>query len=359
MILIGRARGNGAQLANYLMNSPANDEAEVFDVRGSLHTDNIHVALREMSLTSTLTKSKKGLFHLVINPPHDVKMSAEDWLKCTSIIEKHMPFAGQKRTMVLHAKGHVHMHVAYELYNHETAKMTPVKFFKLALSKARREIEEVLEQKRTPFRNHDRDDIKATLSKLWQDTRTGQEFVSAALQHGYTIVRSESRRPFKVIDQKGISFDLVRQIKGVRTKQIRERFQGCKLELDKTVIRHIRMAIDAEYFNRLQGNSLDAIMAEKRKYDERQEQLLAFKEKMQAMKQTGKDITSEPLTNAQKKALKQLQKYRDKQAKTKQPELFHTDKPNSKLEKALQELKQGLEEADKRQQKKKESGMDY
>jgi hypothetical protein len=359
LILIGRCRGAGGQLARYLMNSPANDNAEIFDIRGSIHKDNIHLALREMSLTSTLTKSKKGLFHLVINPPHDVKMSAEDWLKCTDIVEKHMPFSQQKRTMVLHAKGHVHMHVAYERYNHATGKMVSDKFFKLALSKARREIEEVLEQKRTPFRNHDRADIKATLTKLWQETKTGQEFISAALQYGYRIVRSESRRPFKVVDQKGISCDLLRQLKRVVTKDVRERLKGSKLELDKTVIREIRMQIDAEYLDRLQGNSLDVIIEQKRLYDARQEELLAFKEKMQAMKQAGKELTSQPLTNAQKRALKQLQKYRDKQAKTKQPELFHTDKPKSKLEKALQELKQGLEEADKRQHKKKELGMDH
>jgi hypothetical protein len=83
MILIGRVRGNGAQLANYLMKSPANDNAEVFDIRGTLHKDDIYLSLREMSLTSELTKSKQGIFHLVINPPQNVSMSAEDWLTCT------------------------------------------------------------------------------------------------------------------------------------------------------------------------------------------------------------------------------------------------------------------------------------
>jgi hypothetical protein len=352
MILIGRTRGNGAQLARYLMNSPANDNAEVFDIRSTLHKDNIYSALREMSLTSELTKSKKGLFHLVINPPQDVTMSAEDWLKCTTIIEKHLPFANQKRVMVLHAKGHVHMHCVYELYDHTTGKMLPVKFFKLALSKARREIEETLEQKRTPFRNRNRDEIKQTLTKLWQQTTTGREFINAALQHGYKVVRSFSRRPFMVVDETGRSFDLVRQLKSVRTKQVRDRLQGCALELDKTVIRNIRIKLDAQYFDRLQENSLIAILEQKKKYDERQEELLAYKAKMQMMLETGKDIIAEPLTHAQKKALTLLLKYREKQAKKKQLEISFTGKPNSKLERALQELKETLERADERRRHK-------
>jgi hypothetical protein len=335
------------------MNSPANDNAEVFDIRGTLHKDDIYLSLREMSLTSELTKSKQGIFHLVINPPQDVQMSAEDWLKCTDIIEKYMPFANQKRTMVLHEKGHVHMHVAYERYDHTTGKMLPVKFFKLALSKARREIEEVLEQTRTPFRNKDRDDIKKTLTKLWQQTTTGQEFIQTALQHGYRIARSESRRPFKVVDPKGISHDLPRQLKGFKTKDVRDRLKGCKLELDKTVIREIRTEIDAEYFDRLQENSIAAILEQKKKYDERQEELLAFKEKMLAMKEASKDMVqdSNPLTPSQKKVIEKLEAYKKKQLE-KQHRKSLTGKPNSKLEKALQELKQAMEEADTRQQQK-------
>ncbi|MBO9565729.1 MAG: relaxase [Niastella sp.] len=352
MILLGSIRGKGAQLGRYLMNSPANDNAEVFDIRGSIHTDNVHIALREMGATAALTKSKKGIFHLVINPPQDAVMSAEDWLKCTDIIEKHMKYKHQKRVMVLHQKSHVHMHIAYERYDHTTGKMISPSYFKYALSKARREIEILLEQKRTPWRNQDKPEIKQVLTKLWQQSRTGQEFISLALKHGYRIVRSESRRPFKVVDQKGISHNLVRQLKGVVTKQVKERLKGCALELDKTVIREIRTTIDAEYFDRLQDNSLDAIMEQKRAYDLRQEELRTYQAKMQTMLDTGSEITGDTLTNAQKKALRRLQKYRNKQAKTQQPELFHTDKPNSKLEKALQELKITLEEADKRQEQK-------
>lgn len=358
MILIGRCRGHGGQLARYLMHSPANDDAQVFDIRGSIHKDDIHLALREMSATASLTKSKRGLFHLVLNPPQDAVMSAEDWLKCTDIIEKHIPYKTQKRVMVLHQKGHVHMHVAYERYDHSTGKMVPDSFFKLALSKARREIEEVLEQKRTPFRRADKAEIKQTLTKLWQQSKTGQEFISLALRNDYRIVRSESRRPFKVVDEKGVSHDLVRQLKGIQTKQVREKLQGCKLEPDKTVIREIRIKTDSAYFERLQDNALDAIMEQKRRYDEQQEELQRYKAKMQTMLDAGRELIGDSLTNAQKKALKLLQKYRDKQEKVKRPELFHTDKPNSKLEKALQELKQALEEADQRQQKKqKELGM--
>ncbi|OQP67245.1 hypothetical protein A3860_02475 [Niastella vici] len=353
MILIGRTRGNGGQMARYLMNNPANDNAKVFDIRGTIHKDNIYLALREFSLKGALTKSKKEIFHLVINPPQDAVMRAEDWLKCTDIVEKHMHFAQQPRIMVLHDKQHVHMHVGYSRVD-ENGKLIPDKFFKLALSKARREIEEVLEQKRTPFRNHDRDLIKNTLTELWQQTTTGKDFISAAERHGYTIVQSQSRRPFMVVDEKtGISYDLVRQLKNVRTKQVRERLQGCKLELDKTVIREARIRQDADYFDRLQENSLTVILEQKKKYDQRQNELKTFNEKMRLKKIATQEMLDKAIDNpAQQKAHELLQSFKQQQEKITAVEKSLTRKPNKKLEKALQELKQAIEEADKRQQKK-------
>ena len=351
MILIARTRSNGAALGKYLMNSPANDNAEVFDIRGTVHTDNVHLALREFSLKGELTKSKKEIFHLVINPPQDVVMRAEDWLKCTDIIEKHLSFAQQPRVMVLHSKGHVHMHCAYSRVD-ANGKIIPDKFFKLALSKARREIEEVLEQQRTPFRNRNRDLIKKTLTELWLQTTTGKDFISAAERHGYTIVQSQSRRPFMVVDETGRSFDLVRQLKGIRTKQVRERLQGCKLELDKTVIREARIRQDADYFDRLQENSLTAILEQKKKYDQRQNELKIFNEKMRLKKIATQEMLDKAIDNpALQKASELLQSFKQQQEKITAVDKSLTRKPNKKLEKALQELKQAMEEADKRQQK--------
>jgi hypothetical protein len=356
MILIARTRGNGAQLSRYLMNSPANDNAEVFDIRGTLHNDDIHLALREFSLKGQLTTSKKEIFHMVLNPPQDVALSAEDWLTSIKIVEKYLPsFSEQPRVMVLHQKGHVHMHVAYSRVGPD-GKIIPDKFFKLALSKARREIEITLEQKLTPFRNQKKDIIKETLTELWRKTRTGQEFIDAARQAGYQIVRSNSRRPFMVVDIAAArSFDLVRQLKGVRTKEVREQFQGCSLELDKDVIRAARTELDPGYFDRLQDNALDAILEQKRKYDERQQDVLRFNEKMQAKKLTAKEITEgnpdTELSLSQKRIERLLNQYRDRQAK-KEARKSLTGKSNSKLEKALQQLKLALEEADNRQKQK-------
>ena len=359
MILIGRNRGNGGQLGKYLMNSPANDNAAVFDIRGTLHTDDIHLALREFSIKGQLTKSKKEIFHLVLNPPQDARMSAEDWVTCTKIVEKHLPFANQPRVMVLHQKGHVHMHVAYSRVGPD-GKIISDKFFKLALSKARREIEIALDQKLTPIRNKKKDIIKETLTELWRKTRTGQEFTDAAFKAGYQVVRSNSRRPFMVVDKAtGQSVDLIRQLKGIKTKDVRERFQRHRLELDKDVIRTTRTELDPGYFDRLQDNALEAILEQKRKYDERQEEVLRFNEKMAAKKIATQEITQRnpdaELTLSQKRVEQLLQQYRDRQAK-KQARKSLTGQPKGKLEKALQQLKLALDEADTRQ-KQKDKGL--
>lgn len=353
MILVARTRGNGGHLSRYLMDSPANDNAEVFDIRGTIHKDNVYLALREFSVKGQLTKSKKEIFHVVLNPPQDATMSAEDWLKCTGIIEKHLPFfANQPRVMVLHEKGHVHMHVAYSRVD-ATGKIIPDKFFKLALSKARREIEEVLEQQRTPFRNRDRDQIKKTLTELWQQTATGKAFINAAKLHGYTIVRSESRRPFMVVDANGRSFDLIRQLKHVRTKDVRERLQGCTLGLDKEAIREARIRQDPDYFDRLQENCLTAILEQKKKYDERQEELKTFKEKMRLKKIATQEMLSDQREDPMHQRAKELQQaFNQQKGKITTKEKPLTQKPNGKLEKALRELEKAMIEADERKKAK-------
>jgi hypothetical protein len=79
MVIRGRIRGNGKQLAAYLLSQGDNEHIEILDVDGKegANDNDLHRILATMSLTSELTKSDKGLYHVQINPAYgeDVAMT--------------------------------------------------------------------------------------------------------------------------------------------------------------------------------------------------------------------------------------------------------------------------------------------
>ncbi|MDF2380504.1 hypothetical protein JMG10_03420 [Nostoc ellipsosporum NOK] len=243
MVIRGKTRGNGAQLADYLVRVADNDNVRVFDIRGTSQSNDLKFSLLEMSLTSELTRSDKGLYHAQINPAYgeDKAMQTGDWLKAADMLENELGLAGQKRVIVLHEKkNRIHAHVVWERYDHEKGIMISDSFSRLAQDRARKTMEHDLEQKKTPERNAKRPEMKKTLSEIWQKTVTGTEFVKEAVLKGYTIARGQLRRPYIVVDQTGRSFDLVRQISQARTKDVAERLKKEKLPTEREAIAFIR-----------------------------------------------------------------------------------------------------------------------
>ncbi|AEV99696.1 relaxase [Niastella koreensis] len=243
MVVRGNSRGNGAQLADYLMLQADNDNVRVFDIRGTSQPDNLKASLLEMSLTSELTRSQKGLYHAQINPAYgeDKKMQPEDWSKAADIMEKELKLNGQKRVIVFHEKkGRLHAHVVWERYDHEKGKMVSDSYSRLAQDRARKTMEKEFEQKPTPIRNKRQPEIQRTLTEVWQKTKTGAEFVKEAFQKGYVVAKGQLRRPFMVVDDTGRSFDLIRQLKGTKTKEVRERLQRETLPTEKEAILQVR-----------------------------------------------------------------------------------------------------------------------
>lgn len=247
MVIRGRPRGNGKQLAHYLVvqSIEENDDIHILEVAGRLHADEdyLHQTLLSMSLTSELTKSDKGLYHAQINPAYteDRGMSENDWLEAADILGKELGFENQRRVIVLHEKkGRKHAHVVWERYDHEQGKMISDSFSRLAQDRARKEMERVFEHTPTPHRNKNRPELKEALTSLWNETATGAEFIHAVYANGYMVAQGVPDRPFMVVDETGRTFDLVRQLKGVRTKEVRARLKGEALMPEKQAIDHMR-----------------------------------------------------------------------------------------------------------------------
>src|SRR5262245_60508799 len=156
MVIRGRTRGHGGQLADYLLDKSENEHAYVFDIRGTSHPHDLRMSLLEMSLTSELTKSHKGLYHAQINPAYgdDKRMTDADWLRAAEILETELKLTGQKRAIVMHEKnGRLHAHVVWERYEHDTGKMISDSYSRLAQDRARKTMEKEFDQQQTPERN--------------------------------------------------------------------------------------------------------------------------------------------------------------------------------------------------------------
>lgn len=249
MVIRGAIRGNGKQLAHYLLSGEANERVQIVDVAGRSNATDayLHQTLQSMSLTSELTKSQKGLYHAQINPAYreDRKMSEKDWLKAADILGNELGLQEQRRVIVLHTKkGRTHAHVVWERYDHKTGKVIDNKFSRLAQDRARKEMERVFEQQPTPHRNQHRPELKEALTNLWNETETGKGFVKAVHNNGYLLAEGVPKHPFMVVDENGRSFDLVRQLKGVRIKEVRQRLRHEKLIPEKEAIELMRQKQD-------------------------------------------------------------------------------------------------------------------
>jgi len=245
MVIRGGTRGSGRQLANYLLTKAENENIWILDADGQdeMTKSDFSNLLFDMSVTAELTKSKKGLYHAQINPGIEESnlMTNEKWLEATDILAKELGMENQRRAIVLHQKkGRIHAHVVWERYNLEKGKMVSDSFSRLAQDRARMEMERILELQKTPRRSLHRPELKETLTKLWKEAGTGKEFIKAVDKAGYMLAQGTPRHPFMVVDENGRTYDLVRQLNGVRIKEVRERMKGEVLIPEKDAIEIMR-----------------------------------------------------------------------------------------------------------------------
>jgi hypothetical protein len=245
MVIKGKIRGGGRQLASYLLAQGENEAIRILDVDGQRNFDqqDLRDLLGDFSLNERLTRSRQGLYHASINPSEEdaAELTDAQWRQAADILAAELNFSEQRRALVLHRKGgRVHCHVVFERYDHGKQKMIPVDFNYKRHDKARAKMEQVFQHQPTPERNLRRPMMKKELSRLWHDCEDGKAFVKAARESGYAIVRKEGRAPFWVIDDTGRSFNLVRQLDGCKLKEARDRLGSVTLMDEKKAIALIR-----------------------------------------------------------------------------------------------------------------------
>jgi hypothetical protein len=244
MVIRGKARGNGRQLAAYLLKQGENEKITLLDIQGTANPGDLLKSLIEMDLTAELTKSEKGLYHAQISPDREesVLLSKSQWLRMGEIFAEEMKLAGQKCAFILHKKnGHYHMHAVYERYDHAKEKMISDSWSYYGHDRARKKIEKEMDLVLTPLRNKEIPKIKKTIKELWAKYPVGKEFVAAAKEEGYIVTKADGGRPYMLVDENGRSYEIYKQLDRVKKKDIREKLKTVNLVTDKVAIKAIRM----------------------------------------------------------------------------------------------------------------------
>jgi hypothetical protein len=249
MVIRGKTRGNPSQLSHYLLRMKDNEAIRLFEVDSKIDPEPLalHRAVFAMAVSAEMSKSNQGLYHTQINPApgEDKQMTDERWLEAADILGKHLGFENQRRAIVLHTKkGRIHAHVVWERYDHEKGKIISDSFSRLAQDRARKEMELTFQQAKTPHRNTHRPELKVHLTELWESTDNGKDFIKALQKAGYYLGQGVGRTPFMVIDENARSHNLVRQLKGVRLKDVRDRLRKEKLMSEKEAIAKSRAAME-------------------------------------------------------------------------------------------------------------------
>jgi hypothetical protein len=286
MIIRINTRTNGDQLADYVASFKGNDHVEILEVDGREDADKDYLkqTIISMELNGQLTKCKNPFLNVQINPAYgeDQEMTREDWYRAADILAEELGYQDQRRVIVLHTKkGRTHAHVIWERYNHETQKVVPTKNSRLKAKFARVRMEKEFGHKRTAWRN-DKQTIKDDMTQLWNETQTGAEFVKQAKKAGYIISTGTGNRPFMVVDQNGVSCDLVRQIQDVRTKEVRARLRNEQLMTDKEAIEMVRsaQATNSGKRGREQPEAKPSANAKAKAFDENVQQILTDENKI-------------------------------------------------------------------------------
>lgn len=250
MILEGNERGNGAELAQHLMNARDNEHVTLHAVDGFV-ADDLFGAFAEAEAIAAATQCQKYLFSLSLNPPPDAKVSVDVFENVAARAAKALGLGGQPRAIVFHEKnGRRHAHCVWSRIDTAHMKAISIPHYKRKLMALSRElyIEHGWDmpagfedwQKRDPLNfsrqeagqakrtKRDAQAVKAMFQSCWKQSDSRAAFAAALWAEGYCLAHGD-RRGFVAVDASGEVYSLSRWC-GVKTKELRARL-GDPLEL--------------------------------------------------------------------------------------------------------------------------------
>lgn len=243
MILKAKERGDGGQLARYLLATRDNDHVELHEVSGFV-SDDLLDAFHEADAIARGTRCKNYLFSMSLNPPEGAYVETEVFEKTADMIEMKLGLENQPRAIVFHEKdGRRHAHVVWSRIDTEKMRAINMPHYKTKLRDVSRELylehgwdmprglqdkrlrdplnftrEEWQQAKRAGVNPRE---IKTALQQCWAASDNRSSFETALKERGFWLARGD-RRGFVALDYRGEVYSLSRYA-GVKTTELSAR----------------------------------------------------------------------------------------------------------------------------------------
>jgi hypothetical protein len=243
VILKAKERGDGPQLARYLLAMRDNDHVELHDVRG-FASDSLAGAFCEADAIAKGTRCKNYLFSMSLNPPQGAAVSAEAFGRAIEQIERKLGLESQPRAVVFHEKdGRRHAHVVWSRIDSQRMRAIDLPHYKVKLRDISRSLylehgwdmprglqdrslrdplnftrEEWQQAKRAGL---DPRELKAVFAQCWNASDSKASFERALKERGFWLAKGD-RRGFVAVDYRGEVYSLSRYA-GVKPKDLEAR----------------------------------------------------------------------------------------------------------------------------------------
>ena len=261
MIIGANKRGNGGQLAAYLLNQEKNERAELLEMRGFADTGNLKGALNGIELEAMQTNGAKPFYHCWLRLDEGESLTAAQWQKSFEAVERRLHLEDQARVVVEHQlQGEKHYHVVWSLVDRERGQMIEIPFDGMRRAEIARKLEQEFglrklapahepEQerlRREEWQEAERKqraaaevrDVKAAIREAWQRSDSGAAFCAALEEQRLMLAIGDSeRQPFGVVDEHG-QFHVLTRTLDVRAKEVR----GKLADLDRDQIPSVEQA---------------------------------------------------------------------------------------------------------------------
>lgn len=248
MILKAKERGDGGQLARYLLATRDNEHVELHEVSG-FASDDLLDAFHEADAIARGTRCKNYLFSMSLNPPEGAYVETEVFEKTADLIEKKLGLKSQPRAIVFHEKdGRRHAHVVWSRIDSEKMRAINLPHYKTKLRDVSRSLylengwdmprglqdrrlrdplnftrEEWQQAKRAGV---DPREIKAALQDAWKLSDNRGSFEAVLKERGFWLAKGD-RRGFVALDFRGEVFSLSRYTR-MKTKELAARLGDCE-----------------------------------------------------------------------------------------------------------------------------------
>lgn len=243
MILKAKERGDGPQLARYLLAMRDNDHVELHEVRGFV-SDGLPGAFGEADAIAKGTRCKNYLFSISLNPPNGAEVGTEAFERAIAQVEQKIGLENQPRAIVFHEKdGRRHAHVIWSRIDSQRMRAINLPHYKAKLRDVSRSLylehgwdlprglqdrslrdplnftrEEWQQAKRAGL---DPRELKAVFAHCWKQSDNRASFERALKERGFWLAKGD-RRGFVAVDYRGEVYSLSRYA-GVKTKDLEAR----------------------------------------------------------------------------------------------------------------------------------------